>query len=86
MPERPDSHKVRLQLTEAQYAALKRAAEASSVDVAVLIRRVLAEHVEGFPGGRFSDAGDVSAQEEAAPEVRGADSNYCHCKSQPTNF
>ena len=57
MPERPDSHKVRLQLTEGQYAALKRAAEAEGVDVAVLIRRVLSEHVEGFEGGDFIKRG-----------------------------
>lgn len=57
MPPRPDSHVVRLQVNDAQHAALKRAAEAEGVDVAVLIRRVLAEHVEGFPGGDFLTRG-----------------------------
>lgn len=57
MPPRPNSHVVRVQLTDEQYAALKRAAADSGVDVSVLIRRVLSEHVEGFPGGDFIQRG-----------------------------
>lgn len=57
MPARPDSHVVRLQLTDAQYATLKREAERLEVDMSVLIRRVLTEHVEGFPGGDFIQRG-----------------------------
>lgn len=57
MPPRPNSHVVRVQLTDEQYAALKRAAADAGVDVSVLIRRVLSEHVDGFPGGDFIQRG-----------------------------
>lgn len=57
MPARPNSHVVRVQVTDAQYEALVREAERLDVDMSVLIRRLLSEHVDGFPGGDFLTRG-----------------------------
>lgn len=65
MPVRSNAREIKLQLTDDQHAALKREAERLDVDMSVLIRRVLAEAIDGFPGGDFITRGTYERKPKA---------------------